>query len=51
MRTLERIRPPFTLHTLHATHGRTGSPSQPAVNLIREDLDGSWLAGDTLTPD
>lgn len=44
------IQPPFTLYTLSAMPGTSGSPAVPAVHLQEHDLDGGWLDQHTITP-
>jgi hypothetical protein len=48
--TPKPIQVPFQLYTLHAVPGWAGSPSEPAVDLLEQDLDGKWLAGHNLKP-
>ncbi|HEY0217910.1 MAG TPA: hypothetical protein VGC57_16080 [Cellulomonas sp.] len=47
-----KIQPPFRLYTLQVRTARMGSPSQPVVMIVQEDLfDGQRIDQHSLTPE
>lgn len=47
-----RIQPPFMLYTLRVVKDTMGTPREPAVVIVQEELpNGRWLANHVLTPE